>query len=300
VRQEDIKMRKFVGPILVGLGAFLLVVAVLTAFFVPGMVKKTPLGVDSVTRLSGEADRLGAGMRPIYALSVTKTDDNASTDDVAVFTNYSCAVFDIGQDPQECADAEDENALSIGDDVFATDRVTALAVEFDGLPEGSVQHEGLVNKWPFDAEQKTYPYWDGTIGQAVDAVYDRTEEIDGLETYVYKATVEDAAIEVAEGVSGTYSDVKEIYIDPRTGSIIHQTEQQQRFLDDGTPALDLTLGFTEEQQSSNASDAKDNIKTLDLLTKTVPLVGGIVGVLLLVLGALLTMRSRRGGARAAS
>jgi hypothetical protein len=292
-------MRKIVGPILIGLGAFLLVVAVLAVAYAPGEVKRTPLGVNSTTKLEGQADRLEAGTRPIYALSITKSDDSVSTDDVVVFTNIACAVFDEGQE-RACADGDDENALSLSTDVFATDRVTAEAVDVDALPDDAEPHEGLVNKWPFDAKQETYPYWDGVTGSAQDAVFEREDEVDGLDVYVYRIEISNAPIEIADGVDGTYTSVKEIYVDPRTGAIIHQTEEQQRYLEDGSPALDLQLAFTDEQQAENVADAEDNIASLDLLTKTVPLVGFIGGGLLLLVGLFLVVSGRRNGRRAAT
>ena len=42
------------------------------------------------------------------------------------------------------------------------------------------EHEGLVNKFPFDVEKKDYPYWDGLLGRPVEMVYDDTETILGL------------------------------------------------------------------------------------------------------------------------
>ncbi|MEO5851241.1 MAG: DUF3068 domain-containing protein [Nocardioides sp.] len=291
-------MRKILGPLLVGLGAFLLVVAILGLVYAPGAVKKTPLGTDSTTYLSGQADRLSAGVRPIYALSITKSDDKASTDDVAVFTNVGCAVFDVGQDPQECADAQDENALALGTDVFATDRVSAESVDFAALPADAVPHQGLVNKWPFDVEKATYPYWDGITKSGVDAVYDRTEKIAGFETYVFRVSISEAPIEIAEGTPGTYTDLKEVYVDPRTGKIIHQTDDQQRYLEDGTQVLDLQLAFTEDQQAENVADAKDSISGLDLITRTVPLIGFIGGSLILLLGLFLVLTGRRSKRRA--
>jgi Porin PorA len=292
-------MRRIVGPILTGLGAFLLVVATLALVYAPDEVKRTPLGVDSRTELSGQADRLDAGMRPIFALSITKSDDNASNHDVVVFTNIACAVFDEGQE-HKCADGNDENALSLGTDVFATDRVTAEAVDSDALPDDAVPHEGLVNKWPFDAEQRTYPYWDGVTESAQEAVFERVEEIDGLETYVYRIEITNAPIEIAEGTNGTYTSAKEIYVEPRTGKIIHQTDDQQRYLDDGTPVLDVQVGFTEEQQAVNVADAEDSIAGLELLTQTVPLVGFIGGGIFLLIGLLLVVSGRRRGRRAAT
>ncbi len=221
-------MRKIVGPILIGLGAFLLVVAVLAVAYAPGEVKRTPLGVDSTTKLEGQADRLGAGTRPIYALSITKSDDNVSTDDVVVFTNIACAVFDEGQE-RACADGDDENALSLSTDVFATDRVTAEAVDVDALPDSAEPHEGLVNKWPFDAKQETYPYWDGVTGSAQDAVFEREDEVDGLDVYVYRIEISNAPIEIADGVNG--------HLHLRQGDLRRPADRRDHPPDRGAAAL---------------------------------------------------------------
>ena len=59
----------------------------------------------------------------------------------------------------------DPDLITAGIDIFATDRCRPSAVDDKNLPGDAVVHEGLVNKWPFDAEKKTYPYWDGAIGQ---------------------------------------------------------------------------------------------------------------------------------------
>ena len=304
-------MRKVVGTVLVGLGVFFLVAGVIAVTWAPGAVKKTPLDTDSTTQLSGElatldttAGELGP-VEPLIAVSKTRADSDASTDEVVVFTNEGCANIDEGQ-PSECYDPDEYDfVFRVSQDFFATDRVTALAVDAD-LENEAVLHEGLVNKWPFDARQETYPYWDGTIQQAVDAVYDRTEELEGLETYVYRVEIADAPVKVSglsEEIDGTYDSVKELFVDPRTGSIIKQTEDQQRYFDDGTQALELSLAFTDEQVADNVAAAEDSIARLDTLLKTVPLVGFIGGALLVVLGGLLIAVSSRssdphgGGAR---
>lgn len=287
-------MRKITGRILVALGGFLLVAAVLATVWAPGVVKRTPEQVDQTTRLTGTLQKLDDDPVPVKATSITRSDTDASDDEVIVWTNTLCVVIDQ-DDPPVCGDGEDdERIFKIDLDVFATDRVTALATnDVDTLPADAVPHEGLVNKWPFDAEKKTYPYWDGTTGQAVDAVYDRTEQVDGREVYVYEVTIQDAPIEVIEGVPGTYDTVKEIWIEPRTGAVVNQTEDQQRYLEDGTRAVDIQLEFTDEQLATSLQDAEDNIARLDLMLRTVPLVGFIGGGILLLAGLALLLG--RGG-----
>ena len=291
-------MRKMI-PVLFGLGGFLLVAGLVALLWAPGVAKKTPIDVTSVTHLSGEAAKLNVATgelesNPVKATSITKSDSKVSDGDVVAFTNSSCLLIDTN-DPPDCVDGNDARLISASTDVFATDRVTALSVNKSKyLPADAVPHEGVVNKWPFDSEKKTYPYWDGTAGKAVDAKYVRTVKVRDLETYLYKVEFTGAPIEIAAGVDGTYDDVKELYIEPKTGAIINQVDDQQRMLASGDPVLDLQLAFTDAQIKTNVDDAKDNMGTLSLLTTTIPLVGIIGGLLCLIGGALLLLRGRQG------
>ncbi|MBA2952383.1 DUF3068 domain-containing protein [Nocardioides sp. CGMCC 1.13656] len=298
-------MRKVFGPILIGLGAFLIVVAIMAIAWMPGVVKKTPLDVDNTTRLSGEAQRfdgtaLGSPV-PISIMSLTQADADASDDNVVVFVNGSCVVENTDGNAPDCVDGEDPRLVSASEDTFATDRVTAEAVpNGDYVPEGTVQHEGLVNKWPFDAEKKTYPYWDGTLGRAVDAEYVDTKDFDGVETYHYKVVIEDEAIEIAEDTPGTYSNEINIWVEPRTGDILNQSQDQQRYLEDGTQVLNLQAEFTEDQIKKSTDGAKDNLRMLDVMLDWVPIAGFVGGALAIVAGILLLLSSRRREAGASS
>ena len=65
-------MRRIIGLVLMGLAGFLVTTAVLAMVYIPGALKKTPLDVDSYTRLSGNASMLpSGGSAPIKALSHT-------------------------------------------------------------------------------------------------------------------------------------------------------------------------------------------------------------------------------------
>ncbi len=292
-------MRKNFGVILLGLSGALLLAAFMAVVWAPGVAEKTPLDVDTTTLLSGDVAKLDASTgelvdNPVKAESITRVDSNASDDDVSVFVQTTCLVVDEGDTPS-CVEGNDPRLITASVDVFATDRVTALSVnDAKYLPEDAIPHEGIVNKFPFDTTCKTYPYWDGTVGAAVNAECEGKETVEGIETLKFVVTIEGAEIDVAEGVPGTYDTVKEMFVEPRTGAIINQTEDQQRTLADGTPALDLQIGFTDEQVDQFAADADDNIGKLNLMTRTVPLIGFIGGGLLLILGLLLAVRG--GGA----
>ncbi len=140
-------------------------------------------------------------------------------------------------------------------DVFATDRTTAGAVNGKYLPADAEEKEGLVNKWPFNAEKKDYPYWDGLLGDAVDAVYDSTETSTGWRPKYHVSSTTPA--EIVDGVQGIYSPGQDIWVEPRTGAIVNQT-QHSRGPRGRSTVLDLQLGFTEEQVAANVDSAEDN------------------------------------------
>jgi hypothetical protein len=292
-------VRKIFGWVLLALGAFLLVVALTATIWAPGQVKRTPLDTDSTTRLAGTADKLNPATGELESLdvkatSITKADSKRSDDEVIVFVNTLCLVIDEGDVP-DCVDADDpeKRLISASTDVFATDRSDAMAVNGEYLPAGAEEKEGLINKWPFDAEKKDYPYWDGLLGEPVEAVYESTETLEGLETYKYHVVVDEQPAEVIDGVQGVYTQDKYLWIDPTTGSIIKQTQQEVRALEDGDVLLDLDLAFTDEQVSDNVESAEDSGSQIELITRTVPLVGFIGGALALLAGAYLLFAGRR-------
>jgi Porin PorA len=290
--------RKWFGMVLLGLGAFLLVVGVLATVWAPGVVKKTPLDVDQTTHLDGTVNKLNAETgeleeNPVKVESISKADADASTDDVTVWVQSACVVIDTDDAPN-CVDGDDPRLVSASTDVFASDRVSAEAIaDFKGLPADAVPHEGLVNKWPFDSEKKDYTYWNGTLDKAIPAVYKGTESILGIETYIYEIKVENEPIQIADGIPGTYSDDTTIYVEPKTGAIQQQTDSMQQYLEDGTQVVDLDIGFTQAQQKAFADDAKTNMRMLAMMTLWMPIVGFVGGVLCLLAGVALLVTARR-------
>lgn len=287
-------MRKL-GIVLSVLGGFLVSTALIATFYAPGQVERTPLDVDSKTLLEGEAQLGDDPSFPVKATSLTRTDSAKSTDDVVVWVSSSCLMQDVG-DPPDCVSVDDpqERLISASIDNFATDRHTGLAVnDPDLLPADAEAKEGLVNKWPFNAEKKSYPYWDGTAGAVQTAEYDGEETVEGIETYRYRVVVDDAPIEITDGVDGTYSSEKMIWIEPTTGSIVNQTDSQERVTDEGDNFLTLDLAFTDDQVKQSVADANDNKGILDLVTTTIPLIGFLAGIPLLIAGIALTVLGGR-------
>jgi hypothetical protein len=259
-------------------------------------VKKTPLDANVTTRATGNASVLptGAGSA-VKGVQRSVADGTASTSDVVVFDTFSCLIQNADGTAPDCVDDTDpgKRLVTASTDHFATNRVTALAVNDEKyVGVNAVPHEGLVNKFPFDVEQKTYPFWDGIVGRAVDATFQGAEDVDGLPTYKFQVLLTDEPAEISEGISGTYSEDKMMWVDQGTGSIIDQTEKQVRKLDSGTPVLDLDLSLSDETVAANVKDAKANNSQLSLVASA-PLVLGILGLLAAAGGAFLAFAGRR-------
>jgi hypothetical protein len=292
-------MRKIIGLVLMGLAGFLVTTALLALVYVPGQVKKTPLDTDSYTRLSGEAAALPSGDgAPVKALSHTVADGAKSDGDVVVFDTFTCLITDPDGNAPDCVDdtntGEGAKLVTASTDRFATNRKTGLSVNDQKYIGDATPHEGLVNKFPFGVEKKTYPFWDGLLGRAVDASFEGEEKVNGWNTYKFVIDVVDEPAEISNGIQGQYSSLKTMWVDPRTGAIQKQTEKQKRVLESGTTALDLDFGFTDETIAANIKDAKANDSKLGLVEK-LPLITGLLALLSAGVGFFLWNGARGNG-----
>jgi hypothetical protein len=273
-----------------GVFAFLLVTALMGWFYAPGSTQRTPLNVKSTTDLEGTATYLGTGPAPVQAYSKNVVNGEKSTSSKVVFTSNTCLWFKDVRG--ECPDAAGGPGLiNAAEDTFATDRHTGLSVD-----KPTYHHEGLVNKFPFSAEKKTYPFWDGVLGKAVDAAFKGEESVNGFSTYKYVISVPEQPAIITGDVQGTYSDEKTMWVDPVTGSIIKQSDRQLRKLDSGATALDLDLGFTKAQVAANIKDADANRSQLRIVG-LLPNIA-IVGALISLVAGLLLLRDGNQATRA--
>jgi hypothetical protein len=117
--------------------------------------------------------------------------------------------------------------------------------------------------------------------------------VKGSDTYVFKVVSKDEPIDIAEGVKGTYTDETTIYVEPRTGAILNQTDDQQRYLDSGDKVLDLQLAFTDAQQKKSTDDNKSDRFLLSLVGSIIPIVGIVGGLILLAVAGFLLAADRR-------
>jgi len=292
-------MRRFVGPGLCFVGAFLVAIGLLAQFYVGKALLRTPLDVDEIIHVDGTAQVPNAKGKiqetPVLAWSVYHVDTTLSDSKVVSFQNSQCLVKDVGN-PTGCVPSDDpqDRLLSATTDDYATDRRTAESVNDPKyLPAGAIPHSGVVNKWPFLAEKKTYTYWDDSLQKGVEATYAGTDEVDGHEVYVYDVQVPKTKMDVAEGVKGYYTDDKQLYVDRLTGSVVDQVEHQVRTDLEGNPVIDLHIKFTDAQVQKLIDEARTDDGQLTLIREIVPIVGYVVGIPLFLIGLFLTLRSRR-------
>jgi hypothetical protein len=287
-------MRKVLGPTLTGLGGFLLVMGILLWTVVPGAVKKTPLDIDSVTKLTGNASVLPSGPgSAVKALSHTVANGEASDSDVVVFDTFTCMVKSSFKGDCTKDTSATSPLITAGTETFATDRRTAEAVTDEKYVEAGDPHAGLINKFPFDVEQRTYAMYDGMLRKTVDAKFEGSEDLNGLTVYRFAMNTKNAAAEISKGIKGTYSSDKTLWIDPTTGSIINQEEHQVRKLPDGKTVLDLKLAFTDETVANNVEAAQANASKIGLLGTLAPIFL-VLGLLSALGGFLLSRRAAAG------
>ena len=87
---------------------------------------------------------------------------------------------------------------------------------------------GIVSPYPVGAPVENFTMWNGDIGMAINATYDRAEENGGVDCLVYEMVVSNVAIplemllgsELIPGAQATYNATYTYWVEPLTGVII--------------------------------------------------------------------------------
>jgi Porin PorA len=305
-------MRRIIGLTLAGVGAFLIVVAILLRTYLPGQVIKYPLNEYLKTQLRGTNVQYfspskiheisGASM---LVTSTVKGDAAAGSSSTAVWNGFTYLYDTTNSLPFEYSSRR-----------FAFDRRTAVLVNCCGANVGgnrSIKQTGLVGfLWPFGTQQITYQVFDPAINKPEPARFAGTSTIDGIPVnrYVEHVThVQDGTVTLPGslvGMSGTasvtlpeyYTATNTFWVDPETGAQLNTTQVQRLTLEDSTGATRLvilngTLNFT--PQSLHTVVGLDNTARSEvaLIEVILPLVCGVLGLILLVAGIVLA-QVRRG------
>ncbi len=201
-------MLRLVACGIIGLGAALLIAALLLSTYTAGQIRKIPLDIDTTLMSAGTGTALDpaslAGDRFIIDRDVPLASQQAIT--VEAPANAEVVTLQVGTTVRR-SDKQQENGLLLAMvDTVTVDRSTAEAVSDDERPGGSVQkprsigddkpatnvalpHEGLSYRFPFQTEKKSYPLFDPIAQKPFDANYDGEDDVNGLTTFRFTQNV---------------------------------------------------------------------------------------------------------------
>lgn len=304
-------MRRAIGLTLAGLGAFLIVLAVLVRTYVGGQVIKFPLSEYLKTNLeatgvsyfspSKVAEVSGA---TILVTSTVKGDPAAGTSSTAVWNGFTY-LYDVTNSAVYQYSARR----------FAFNRRTAELVQCCGASvdgNTSVHQSGLVGfLWPFGTQKTTYQVFDPTLNKPMPTSYAGTSSIDGITVYRYvehvaptkagSQTLPGSLVGMKSQASVTlpeyYAATNTFWVDPLTGAQLYSTQDQKLTLQDsaGTQRLLLFSGdikVTPQSETTIVGLDRTGRSEYTWLEVFTPLLAGLVGLVLLVVGILLARRRR--------
>ncbi|MBA9004589.1 DUF3068 domain-containing protein [Thermomonospora cellulosilytica] len=311
--------RGLLAPILLGLGVFLLTLALALRFFVADRVLVAPANLYQKVTLQATGasyfDRAAVQDRTGATLTLTSTvrgDVKAADGDTVVWDAFLVL-----------EDIPNGNEVNITQQRLAFDRKSGELKACCGTHvanDTSIKPSGLGLFWPVGAvEQKTYQVFDPYTKRAWPAKYEGTETIQGVKAYKFVQSIPDSVIgtepEVPTtllGIAGPNRTVPAdryqratvtYWVDPRSGVSVHREQQIVQTLrgkdGNGTKVVaDFTLKMTPQSQKTMVDKANDTAPKVSLFRVIGPLAALLLGLVLLGAGAAVMMR-RRGTRHAA-
>ncbi len=191
-----------------GLGAALLIAALLLSTYTQDKIAKIPLDIDTTL----VSDGTGTAFDPASLLGerfvINEDVPMVLQQQISVESpsNADVVTLQVGSSLRRTDRQQDNGLLLAMVDTVTVNRSTAMAVSSETNPGGSVQrprsiddevpptsialpHEGLAYRFPFDTEKKTYPVFDPIAQKAYDANYSGEEDVNGLTAYKFTQNV---------------------------------------------------------------------------------------------------------------
>ena len=190
-----------------------------------------------------------------------------------------------------------------------------------GTPAGEATVDGQWLKFPENTEQTGYPFFDTLLRRAVPTSFDRSEEIDGHEVYVFRQEMDAEPVMegnphhmrltqnvMTEGRDGEpgkstvstlhRSGTREITVEPSSGLIVSVREDLHDYYaaEDGAETgllLDLHGETPEEDRGALLSQAVEVGE--DRPVRTWSLVCVVIGAIVTVAAGVVTLRPQRKG-----
>ncbi|MFE3189462.1 DUF3068 domain-containing protein [Nocardia sp. NPDC059240] len=256
--------RTAIACLLIGIGSFTIVTALLIPTYMLPRLVKTPLNLRVTTVASNQP---GTESLVLDAKSLTSAEGSAKVDtDVPLISRRFLTV----EDPSDAA----KMTIQSGQTLWRTDKPSPLdlltatidrvtidrrtGMPVDEQPNGSiaitadepatpVQHIGLQYRFPITTDKKSYPYFDMNARKAFDINYIDETSINGVLVYHFQQTVpvtdmsrvvpsptNRLTLPAAKwGIAGDapvtmtrfYTNTRDAWVEPRTGAVIKGREQ---------------------------------------------------------------------------
>ena len=289
-------MRRIIGLALAGLGAFLLVAALLSRTYLADQLVKFPLNTYVKTTLLGKDVSYFSPslVRPVTGatMEVTDTvkgDGAAGSSSTAVWDEFTY-LYDITN--------HEEFQYSTRRAAF--DRRTGVLVDCCGANIGgnsAIRQTGLSGYvWPFGTQKQTYDVFDTTLLKPIPFRYAGTGTIQGIGVYRFVervAPTQTGTQHVPGSLVGStkqtltlpqlYAATNTYWVDPRTGGVLNTTQKHKVYLHDASSGKDLllfngTLAMTPASVSTAVRLDAPGRTQLDWLEIYGPLIAALAGL----------------------
>jgi Porin PorA len=201
-------MLRFAACAVIGLGAALLIAALLLSTYTSSRIAKIPLNIDATLVSDGTGTAIDSASLSGDHIVINQNVPLVSQQQISVESpaNADVVTLQVGTSVRRTDKQKDTGLLLAIVDTVTLNRKTAMAVSDDTHTGGSVQkprafgdenpptaiplrHDGLSYRFPFHTEKKTYPYFDPIAQKTFDVNYDTQEDVNGLTTYRFTQNV---------------------------------------------------------------------------------------------------------------
>ena len=302
-----------VHVVLLGVGAFLVVVAALLRFYAAPRLIAAPADVyETDTLVSPHASYFDEGqlvtwhdVRVTYTLTI-RGDQRASNNTVAVWDSFA-----------SLADPKLHNVINSVYQRSAFNRRTGEMVDCCGASVNDstkIKQTGIGLFWPIGTKKQTYLVFDNNSMKSWPARYAGETKDTGVQTYKFTQHVPASKVDQMAGVPTSllhipgpsrnvtanryYQADNTFWVDPRTGVLVDEEVKAQSYLtavngQGKLVAVNLDLRMDQPSRQSLADQANKNAASITMLSVLGPLALGVLGLILLLLATSPWRRFRR-------
>jgi Porin PorA len=302
-------MRRLVGTVASGLGMFLVVFALLLHFYVVGVAVKFPVNTFTISTLMGHDVSYFNTTKLTELSGVTMKVTNTTQGDAAA-GNSARAVYNTFT---YIYDETNNQTFQFSTSRMAFDRKTGELINCCGAAVGTntkIHMTGLGVLFPLGTKPQNYQVFNTTLLKPATARYEGQTTVDGLSTYKFGTQVPPTnvgtqqvpgsligstqpAVSLDEYYQATITD----WVNPATGVPVAVNQNQHIGLRDSTGAEKLVvfagdLSTTPATVRASVHTVNNNLGLLNLVETSGPLIGGLVGIILLIGGIVIVLTGR--------